>query len=51
MRECVSARWLQQLNNTLWGDAGTWLVLDGEEIPCQRVYAEVHKGLCRVVVA
>ncbi len=31
--------------------AGTWLVLDGETIPYERVYAEVHKSLCRVIVA
>ncbi|KAL0029421.1 hypothetical protein WJX77_006321 [Trebouxia sp. C0004] len=30
---------------------GTWLVLDGETIPYERVYAEVHKSLCRVIVA
>lgn len=30
---------------------GTWLVLDGEAIPFQRVYAEVHPALCRVLVA
>ncbi len=31
--------------------AGTWLVLDGETIPYERVYAEVHKSLCTVIVA
>lgn len=31
--------------------AGTWLVLDGEAIPYKRIYAEVHKSLCRVIVA
>ncbi|KAL0044874.1 hypothetical protein WJX82_000765 [Trebouxia sp. C0006] len=30
---------------------GTWLVLDGETIPYERVYAEVHKSLCTVIVA
>ena len=31
--------------------AGTWLLLDGEEVPYERIYAEVHPGLCSVVVA
>ena len=31
--------------------AGTWLVLDGEAIPYKRTYAEVHKSLCKVIVA
>ncbi|KAK9805531.1 hypothetical protein WJX72_003548 [[Myrmecia] bisecta] len=29
----------------------TWLVLDGEVIPSERIFAEVHRGLCRVLVA
>lgn len=31
--------------------AGTWLVLDGEAIPYKRTYAEVHRSLCKVIVA
>ncbi|KAL3160513.1 hypothetical protein ABBQ32_010818 [Trebouxia sp. C0010 RCD-2024] len=30
---------------------GTWLVLDGEAIPYKRTYAEVHRSLCKVIVA
>lgn len=32
-------------------DAGSWLTLDGEAIAYERIYAEVHRGLCRVIVA
>ena len=32
-------------------NVGSWLVLDGEAIAYERVYAEVHRGLCRVIVA
>ena len=31
--------------------AGTWLVVDGEDIPYKRVYVEVHSKLCNVLVA
>jgi hypothetical protein len=37
--------------NTFSVGAGTWLLLDGEEIAYERIYAEVHKGLCSVIVA
>lgn len=30
---------------------GTWLVVDGEQVPHRPVYAEVHPGLCRVIVS
>eukprot|EP00891_Asterochloris_glomerata_P009476 jgi/Astpho2/9476/Aster-01729 len=29
----------------------TWLVLDGEVIPADKIFAEVHRGLCTVIVA
>lgn len=46
----VSVHWCAVGSDTAMY-AGTWLVLDGEAIPYKRIYAEVHKGLCRVVVA
>lgn len=30
---------------------GTWLVVDGEVIPYQRLFAEVHPSLCNVLIA
>ena len=32
-------------------DAGTWLAVDGEAIPRDRVFIEIHPGLCRVITA
>lgn len=29
----------------------TWMVVDGEKVPYTRLYAQVHPGLCRVLVA
>lgn len=34
-----------------WPCAGTWIVMDGEVLPYERVFAELHPGICRVVVA
>ncbi len=34
----------------LAGDS-TWLVLDGEEVPRQTLYLEVHPQLCTALVA
>lgn len=31
--------------------AGTWLVMDGEVLPYERMFAELHPGLCKVIVA
>jgi hypothetical protein len=31
--------------------SGTWLVVDGEKVPYTRLYAQVHAGLCNVLVA
>lgn len=30
---------------------GTWMVVDGEKVPNTRLYAQVHPGLCTVLVA
>jgi hypothetical protein len=30
---------------------GTWLCVDGEVVPFERIYAEVHRGLCSVICA
>jgi hypothetical protein len=31
--------------------AGTWLMVDGEDIAYERIYVEVHPGLCSVIIA
>lgn len=31
--------------------AGTWLMVDGEDIAYERIYIEVHPGLCSVITA
>jgi hypothetical protein len=31
--------------------SGTWLVVDGEKVPYTRLHAQVHAGLCKVLVA
>ena len=31
--------------------SGTWLVMDGEVLPYERVFAELHPGLCSIMVA
>lgn len=31
--------------------ADTWLVMDGEVLPFERVFAEIQPGLCRVMIA
>jgi hypothetical protein len=33
------------------GCAGTWLVVDGEEVPYTHLFMEVHEQLCSVIVA
>ena len=30
---------------------GTWLCVDGEVLPFERIYAECHRGLMRVITA
>ncbi len=29
----------------------TWLCVDGEVVPFERIYAEVHRGMCCVICA
>ena len=31
--------------------SGTWLCVDGELVPFERIYAECHPGLCNVICA
>ena len=51
-RHCLSA--LTALSSTprmLDACAGTWLMVDGEDISFERIYVEVHPRLCSVIIA